>query len=62
MVRKKDPKAAAARTRAVQWRNRQWKGGSKTENLPTLHTGGCWCGKPMGHNWAGKAKGVPHPR
>lgn len=24
--------------------------------------GGCWCGADFGHDWPGKADGVPHPR
>lgn len=27
-----------------------------------LGGGGCWCGKPFGHGWDGKADGAPHPR
>lgn len=22
----------------------------------------CWCGKPFGHDWPGKADEAPHPR
>lgn len=22
----------------------------------------CWCGEPSGHDWPGKAEGLPHPR
>lgn len=22
----------------------------------------CWCGHPAGHDWPGRAQGVPHPR
>lgn len=42
---------------------RRWetRAGSKTE-LRTIGCDGCWCGKPNGHDWPGKADGAPHPR
>ncbi len=39
------------------------RGGSQIRGLRTLGgLGGCWCGERRGHDWPGKAQGLPHPR
>jgi hypothetical protein len=30
--------------------------------LPVLACDGCWCGRPVGHDWPGKTQRAPHPR
>ena len=47
---------------------RQARGFARRDNrepstkLRAIAAGGCWCGEPYGHAWAGKADGAPHPR
>lgn len=34
----------------------------RSEHLPVIAAGGCWCGDELGHDWPGKSDGAPHPR
>jgi hypothetical protein len=45
------------------WR-RRWPTGTQCaeSRLPVLAGTGCWCGRPFGHDWPGKADQAPHPR
>jgi hypothetical protein len=35
---------------------------SDDEILYPIGSHECWCGKPQGHDWPGKADGAPHPK
>jgi hypothetical protein len=54
------PQARRARSRLNQPDNRV--PGTRPGDDPLGVLGGCWCGEPFGHDWAGKAGGAPHPR
>ena len=44
-----------------RWGNPSYAEGTGPLDTP-LAGDGCWCFKPYGHDWPGKAGGTPHPR
>lgn len=51
------------RSDGPQTRPRQVTDTQRRESLlPVIGTGGCYCGERNGHDWPGKASGLPHPR
>jgi len=46
----------------VRAENKVTAGRRSPDPLPVLHGRGCWCGKPLNHDWPRKQDGAPHPR
>lgn len=53
---------AALKSQAARNRRRHYPDNREPSTRGmAIASGGCWCGEPFGHDWAGKADGASHP-